>query len=191
MTITRRSTLRDVALAVGHAMTRRGIRAVLTGGACATIYSEGRYISADLDFILDGRVRQVDLDAAMGDVGFQRDADRYVHPRSPFWVEFPRGPLAVGGDPNVRPVDLRGPAGRTLALSPTDACRDRLAAFYHWDDRQSLAVAAEIASRQRVKLGTIRTWSDREGYPDRFEEFLREVSKKKSRRPLQQRRAHR
>ena len=100
-------------------------------------------------------------------------------------------PLAVGSDPNVRPVDLRGPAGRTLALSPTDACRDRLAAFYHWDDRQSLAVAAEIASRQRVKLGTIRTWSEREGHPDRFEEFLWEVSKKKSRRPLQQRRAHR
>ena len=182
MTITRRSTLRVVALAVGHALTRRGIRAVLTGGACATIYSEGRYTSTDLDFILDGRVRQVDLDAAMGDVGFQRDADRYVHPQSPFWVEFPRGPLAIGGDLNVRPVALPGTHSQTLALSPTDACRDRLAAFYHWDDRQSLAVAAEIASRQRVKLDAIRTWSDREGYPDRFEEFLRAVSKKKSRR---------
>lgn len=47
---------------------------------------------------------------------------------------------------------LRVGRGRTLALSPTDACRDRLAAFYHWSDRGGLAAAVAIAQRHRVNM---------------------------------------
>lgn len=194
MKITRRTLLRDVAVAVGETLRRGGIHAVLTGGACATIYSEGRYLSTDLDFILLSRTRQAQLDAAMTEVGFHREGDRYVHPQSPFWVEFPAGPLAIGGEHAVRPVEWRGRSGRTLALSPTDSCRDRLAAFYHWDDRQSLAVAAEVARRQDVDVDAIRVWSQREGHRDRFEEFLKEASRPTRSRPparMRRRRASR
>jgi hypothetical protein len=73
-----------------------------------------------VDFVLEGRVRLPDLDEAMAAAGFSRRGDRYEHPRSRFWVEFPRGPLAVGGDLELVPVAVRGSAGSTLALSPTD-----------------------------------------------------------------------
>lgn len=180
MKLTRRTPLRDVALAVGGALAGHGIRAVLTGGACASLHSEGSYLSEDLDFVLSGRVLPADLDRAMAAVGFTRQANRYVHPRSPFWVEFPRGPLAVGADLEIDPVWLEATDGRTLALSPTDSCRDRLAAFFHWSDRQSLAVAVEIAARNEIDLDRVRRWSAQEGHRDRFEEFLGEVARRNS-----------
>ena len=174
MTLTRRSTLADVAAVVGRALRAAAVPAVLTGGACATIYSAGAYQSADLDFILSGGTRKA-LDEAMGTVGFSRDGDRYVHPDARFFVEFPRGPLAIGDDFNIKPVALRLRRGTISALSATDACRDRLAAFYHWSDRSSLDVATEIAVRHRVGMLTIRRWSEREGFEDKFEEFRRTV----------------
>lgn len=176
MTITNRSPLREVALAVARALAEHGIRGVLTGGACASLHARGRYLSEDLDFILEGRVVVAELERAMASIGFVRRANRYVHPKSRFWVEFPRGPLALGADLEVRPVALGRASARLLALSPTDSCRDRLAAFYHWNDRQSLAVALEIAKRHEIDVDLIRRWSEREGHAARFEEFLRQLA---------------
>ena len=175
MTIGPRSTIADVAAAVAAALESAGFRAVLTGGACATIYSAGAYQSRDLDFILEAGGGQRALDRAMTSLGFQRQSDRYVHPKTTFFVEFPRGPLAIGDDTAIRPVRLAVPRGHTLALSATDACRDRLAAFYHWSDRQSLEAAVAIARRHRVNMRLIAAWSAREGAGDRFEEFRRAV----------------
>ncbi|KAB2969836.1 MAG: hypothetical protein F9K18_00710 [Thermoanaerobaculia bacterium] len=131
MKITARSTLETVAIAVGDALAENGIRAVLTGGACAGIYSGRLNSSQDVGFVLEGRVAPSSLDAAMATLGFSRQGSCYVHPESPLWVEFPRGPLAVGADLDLRPVPLRSANPRTPALSPTDSCRDRLAAFFH------------------------------------------------------------
>lgn len=177
--ITANSALETVAVSVGEALADRGIRAVLTGGACAGIYSGGLYSSQDVDFVLEGRVELSTLDAVMASLGFARRGNRYVHPESPFWVEFPRGPLGVGADLDVRPVPLRVSDRTTLALSPTDSCRDRLAAFFHWSDRQSLAVAVEIAHRNEVDLARIRRWSAAEGQDARYEEFAQELARRR------------
>lgn len=171
----RRPSLAAVAITVGDALRRHGIRAVLTGGACASLYTRGTYQSVDVDFIVSGPVTQAALDAAMGSVGFRRRRDRYVHPRLPFYVEFPRGPLAVGRDYRIRPVERARGRARTLALSATDSCRDRLAAFYHWGDRQSLEVAVAIAARNPINLAAIRRWSARERSAGLFEEFILEL----------------
>ena len=177
--LTVRSTLRQVALAVGAALERHGIGAVLTGGACASLHSRGAYTSLDLDFVATGPVSRGRLDGAMADVGFKRSGDRYLHPAVSFWVEFPRGPLAVGGDHKITPVDVEGRGGRVSMLSATDSCRDRLAAFYHWDDRQSLEVAVQIARLQEVNMATIRRWSRSEGAGEKLDEFLRRVKRRR------------
>jgi hypothetical protein len=67
-------------------------------------------------------------------------------------------------------------------LSATDSCRDRLAAFYHWRDRESLRVAVWIALAQRLDMERIRRWSAGEGFLPQFEEFLAEVRRVRSRR---------
>lgn len=179
MKFTASTALETVAVTVGAALASRGIRAVLTGGACAGIYSGGLYSSQDVDFVLEGPVELPKLDAVMASLGFARSGNRYVHPESPFWVEFPRGPLGVGADLDVQPVSLRSSNRTTLALSPTDSCRDRLAAFFHWSDRQSLAVAVEIAHRNAVDLARIKRWSASEGHQARFEEFEREIERRR------------
>lgn len=182
MTLASRSSLAEVAAAVATALDRAGIVAVLTGGACATLYTGGTYQSNDLDFIVRSGGARRALDAAMASIGFARNGDRYVHPASPFFVEFPRGPLAIGDDVHITPVAVKLGGGTVLALSPTDACRDRLAAFYHWSDRQSLQVAVEIALAHRVNMKTIRDWSTREGHVDRHDEFRRELDKRRQQR---------
>jgi hypothetical protein len=170
--LTARSSLADVAVAVGDALRRAGIRAVLTGGACAHLYSGGTFQSRDADFVLGAPCSREDLDRAMATVGFRRDRDRYLHAAVSFFVEFPRGPLGIGEDVRIRPVWRKRRAAKTLALSATDTCRDRLAAFYHWNDRQSLAVAVAIALRHRIAFSKVREWSRREGHLDEYAAFL-------------------
>ena len=164
-----------VAVAVGDALRRAGIRAVLTGGACASLHTAGRYSSVDADFVLIGEVVRRQLDDALAPLGFVRSGDRYVHADSEFYVEFPRGPLAIGGDHAIRPLEYASGSRRCLALSATDSCRDRLAAFYHWNDQQSLDVAVQIALSNRLGWRRIRRWSEAEGNVPRYEEFLREL----------------
>ncbi|MEP7027283.1 MAG: hypothetical protein ABI960_01690 [Candidatus Eisenbacteria bacterium] len=158
-------------MTVGDALRRAGIHAVLTGGACASLHSRGGYSSVDADFVLTGEVQRNQLDQALAALGFNRSGDRYVHPEIVFYVEFPRGPLAIGGDDRVSPIEFVSGRHRCLALSATDSCRDRLAAFYHWNDRQSLAVAVRIAATNRIRWSVIERWSAAEGFSDRYGEF--------------------
>lgn len=169
------STLGEVARAVAGALEKAGIRAVLTGGGIAAIHTRGDYKSEDLDFILQSETTRAELEAALETVGFERVRDHYENPKTRFFVEFPRGPLSIGRDVRIQPVEVRVGRGRVLALSPTDSCRDRLAAFYFWNDGQSLEVAVQIARRAGVDLAAIRRWSESEGMGKRFREFERRV----------------
>jgi hypothetical protein len=173
------SSLEQVAAAVAAAFKAAGIRAVLTGGAAAVIHTGGEYQSEDLDFILESSASQERLDEVLAELGFSRKRDHYVHPSSRFFIEFPRGPLSIGRDIRIRPVEARVGRRRILALSATDSCRDRLAAFYHWNDRQSLQTAVRIARRHRVDLEIIRSWSIGEGMGAKFDEFRRELGRRR------------
>jgi hypothetical protein len=167
------TALSTVAMAVGDALRRAGIRAVLTGGACASLHSRGGYSSVAADFILVGEIERDRLDAALAGLGFRRAGDRYVHTDTEYYVEFPRGPLAIGADDRVRPVEHVLGRLRCLTLSATDSCRDRLAAFYHWNDLQSFDAAVRVAMRNRIRWSVIRMWSKAEGFLERYEEFVR------------------
>jgi hypothetical protein len=173
--LTSTSTLPEVAVAVGAQLRRHGITAVLTGGACVSVYTDGSYVSKDADFVIQGRVQQAALDSALGELGFTRKGGRYVHPGVEFYLEFPPGPLAIGADLSIRPTEVSMAGDVALALSPTDSCRDRLAAFYHWRDRQSLRLAVAVARHQAVDLEAIRKWSRAEGSLEDYEEFLTEL----------------
>ena len=171
MALSAKSSLKEFSITVGSALRAQGIRAVLTGGACASIYTGGKYMSGDADFILRGRVDRRALDEALHRLGFGREGDRYVHRSSRFFVEFPAGPLAIGGDVNIEPVEIRLRDKVALALSATDSCRDRLSGYFHWQDRESLAVAIEIAVRNEIDWHAVKSWSEKEGAIEGFEDF--------------------
>jgi hypothetical protein len=180
--IDEKSTLQEVAAVVSEALEAAGIRAVLTGGGIATIHSRGDYMSEDLDFIVQSAPTRAQLDAALRPIGFVRRRDHYEHAISPFFLEFPRGPLSIGRDLAVQPERVSVGRRHLLGLSPTDSCRDRLAAFYFWNDRQSLDVAVRIALRSAVDLKLIRQWSEAEGHTTRFGEFDRLLTEGRRRR---------
>lgn len=58
-------------------------------------------------------------------------------------------------------------------LSPTDCCRDRLAAFLFWDDFAGLtqALAVALARQEEIDLEAVRDWCKRERAPKKFEIF--------------------
>jgi hypothetical protein len=178
--LTRISSLKQVAIAVGSALRKHGVHGVLTGGACANVYTKGGYVSGDVDVVLGGRVTQATLDEVMDSVGFKRSGDRYMHPGVDYFVDFPPGPLAIGSDVMIRPVTIKSGADAALGLSATDSCRDRLAGYFYWKDRQSFETAVQIAMVNRVNLDVIRAWSKKEGRLDSFEEFLSELDRRRA-----------
>ena len=182
MKLNEKSTLQDVAVAVSQALETAGIRAVLTGGGIATIHTRGDCKSEDLDFIIQSGPTQAQLDAALKNIGFERSGDHYEHATTRFFVEFPPGPLSIGRDIAIRPEQVKVGRSRVLALSPTDSCRDRLAAFYFWNDRQSLDVAVRIGLREKIDLDAIQRWSETEGMADRFREFERLLDRRRGRK---------
>ena len=56
-------------------------------------------------------------------------------------------------------------------FTPTDSVKDRLAAFYHWNDIQSLDQALMVAKEQNIDLIEIKKWSKGEKSIEKFERF--------------------
>ena len=164
------------ALVCSH-LEENGIRVTLTGGACVSIYTDNRYESMDLDFVEEMPVTRRKLKRALEEIGFTERSRYFVHPDTEFFLEFPSGPLSVGEEPMGEIVELTFPTGRLRLISPTDCVKDRLAAFYHWNDRQSLEQALLVARDQEVDLLEVRNWSEREGELGKFESFFSALSK--------------
>lgn len=169
--ITQATTIEALAALVCESLARGGIHAVLTGGAVVSIYTDNEFQSHDLDFISASGRKELDL--AMSALGFSRGAGRhYVHPATDFIVEFPSGPLMVGGTPVTRHAERPTPHGVIRLLTPTDAVKDRLAGFLHWSDRQNLEQALALCRAQSVDLDDVKRWAAHEGQAERFAVFL-------------------
>lgn len=74
-------------------------------------------------------------------------------------MEFPVGLVMIGDAPVTEVARHITPAGAVRLLTPTDAVKDRLAAFLHWSDRQGVEQAVQIVRRQTVDLGKVDGWA--------------------------------
>jgi hypothetical protein len=175
MTIIVSTSLRDVAFVVCTALHREGVTAVLTGGSAATVYAPDAYQSRDLDFIVGFRSQGADAAGALANLGYRLVGDHYEHTENPLLLEFPKGPLAVGGDLIREWETLRDGELLLHIIKPTDCCRDRLAGFLFWNDRGSLdqAVAVARAQSDLVNIEAVRAWCDSENHAEKFAEFQR------------------
>ncbi len=169
------SSLTDLAFVVCTALDRQGFHAVLTGGSAATYYAPEAYQSGDLDFVIT--LKGTGGEAALAALGFTRKGDFYRHPRSPFLLEFPKGPLAVGDELIHSWSTVRRGDEVLYVLSPTDSCRDRLASFLFWSDFSGLeqAIAVFHARAHEVDLHVIEDWCRREGHSKKFGLFASRV----------------
>jgi len=112
---------------------------------------------------------------ALAKIGFEPPRSRYFrHPQCPhLFLEFLRGPVEIGEQYPVIPMEIEMD-GRTLRLlSPTDSVKDRLAGYIHWKSRANFDQALLICLRQRsrVDMNAVRDWCVGEGGLAAFEEL--------------------
>lgn len=169
----------EVAGLVCKALSDAGIIVTLTGGACVAIWSAGLYVSHDLDFVEEGPVPRRKVQAALKPLGFTPKGRHFVHPDTSFFVEFPTGPLMVGDERVERVSERATSAGLLRLLTPTDCVKDRLAAFFHWNDRQALEQALLVANTQQVDVDDIRRWSQSEGHAESYAQFEKRLKRRR------------
>jgi hypothetical protein len=176
------STLADVCFAVASALQEASIEAVLTGDGAATIYAPEVRTSLDADFVLRRAIKSADLAAALAPLGFRPAATRgmFEHPDSPFTIDFPKGPLAVGGDYVQATSTLTRGETQLRILTPTDCVKDRLAHFFFWDDRTALQAAVGVARSSHaseIDYDELEKWTAKENtagtdFRPKLEQFL-------------------
>lgn len=168
-------TLEDFAGFVSEGLRQRGIDTILVGGACVTIYSKNRYQSYDLDYIAYDDMKKIKK--ALKEMGFTEENKYFRHPGCQWFVEFVSPPVAVGNEPIREFNKVETPFGKIQLLRPVDCVKDRLASFYHWNDKQSLEQAINICLEQDIDLNEIERWSLQEEKPEKFQIFLSRVKK--------------
>jgi hypothetical protein len=178
LNITRNASLREVSFIVCTALHNGGMEAVLTGGSAATVYAPQAYQSHDMDFVVTFQSHAVDARSILVSLGYREVQDHYEHASNILVLEFPKGPLAVGGELVGSWNTLREGEMLLHIIAPTDSCRDRLAGFMFWNDRGSLTQAVAVARAQRgaIDLDVIRRWCGKEGKSEAFLELERALS---------------
>ncbi len=172
----RNMTLAELAAYVQTQLRTEEIEVVLSGGATVSFYSSNQYVSKDVDLINVRFIKRSKVKAAMEKIGFQEQGRYFSHPDSKFLVEFPDGPLSVGEEP-VRKIDeVQLSTGLLRVISPTDCVKDRLCAFYFWNDQQGLAQAILVTKSQNVDLDEIKRWSQVEGKAEEFKIFKSKIA---------------
>ncbi|TET34061.1 MAG: hypothetical protein E3J69_06750 [Anaerolineales bacterium] len=156
-------------------LSAKGIDVVLSGGAVVAIYTNGRYVSGNLDFVNRYFVKRSVIKSAIEELGFKEAGRHFEHHDTEYFVEFPPGPLAIGEEYNIKIDEFEMETGILRLISPTDCVKDRLVWYYHDGDRQCLSQAILVAQDHQIDIDKIREWSDGEGKLEEFEEIEAEL----------------
>lgn len=178
MTDVSKFSIVELAALVCESLRKEGLQATLSGGACAAIYSNNRYVTGDLDFVVNYVWPENDkiIERVMSGLGFKKSGRIFVNKSIAYSIEFPPGPLSIGEEYQVKPVELKVKTGNLSLLSPTDAIKDRLTGYFYGNDAQCLEQAVMICRMNKVKMNDIREWAKKEGRPDKFREFERRIT---------------
>lgn len=105
-------------------------------------------------------------------LGFNEKNGCFFRSDCPWFIEFVSPPVAIGGETVRDFASVSMPTGTVKMLSPLDCIKDRLAAYYHWNDLQSLDQALDVAVEIiPLDLGIIEQWSIKEGQSKKYAEF--------------------
>ena len=77
----------------------------------------------------------------------------------------------MGEEPVKEVSEFELATGTLKVLSPTDCVKDRLCAFYFWNDLQGLEQAVLVAKSWQVDLKEIKRWSKVEGKEKEYKTF--------------------
>lgn len=162
--------LKELACLIYETLKNKGIDAVLVGGACVSIYSQNRYQSFDLDFVAYEELKTIEK--ALEELGFKRTGRCFVHDNCRYLIDFVNPPISIGHESIHHFKTLKTDVGSLQLLTPTDCAKDRLAAFFHWNDKQAFEQALLVARSHSIDLTNLKRWAKAEGYEKKLDEFL-------------------
>lgn len=165
----------ELAAYIQDSLLKNGIKVVLSGGSAVSFYSSNQYVSKDLDLINTSFTKRSKIRSAMEEMGFHEQGRYFLNADTPFFVEFPDGPLSVGEEQVMEISEFKLKTGTLRILSATDCVKDRLCAFYFWNDQQGLAQAVLVARSQTVDLMEIKRWSKVEGKELEFKVYKKKL----------------
>ena len=167
--------IKGLAGIISKQLNKNGIDAVLVGGACVSIYSKNKYMSDDLDYISFNTIKEIK--PCLEEIGFKQEApNRFVNDDCEFYIEFLAPPVSIGNETSIKNFNtMNTKNGKITLLTPTDCVKDRLAAYYHWNDPQSFEQALLVAKKQKINIKNIESWSKKESKLKEFRKFQKEL----------------
>ncbi len=167
----------ELAAIISVHLQKNGIEAVLVGGACVSLYSDNQYMSYDIDLITASPIKRIE--PVLKKLGFKNTGGRlFENSRCRFLIDFPAPPVSIGDEPVLKFNHLKTRFGTICLLTPTDCVKDRLAAYFFWNDRQSLDQAVMVAKRNKINMADIKRWSEKQGAREKHESFRKKCGRK-------------
>ena len=167
-----------VAAAISSAFEKKGIRAVLVGGAVVEYYTAGGYTTVDIDMILPPLEKQ-EIETVMKELGFVRFEDyrHWLHPHIPIPVEFPPGPLQIGHLLIQEVNEIEIEKIKLKILKVEDILLDRLIMAQEWKDLQAQIQAEMLmyAHYSEIDWPYVHRKSSQLGILKLFQEIQRKV----------------
>ncbi len=152
-------SLVEVAATVATHLRTHGIEVVVVGGSAITLHVPEVYTSMDIDFAVTSGSDRRTIVRALGEIGFQQEGRIFVHPDTVYPLDFVADTPYIDQEPVHDFAEITTSVGSVRVYHLEDAIADRIAAFLHWSDSQSLDVAERSAAAARDHL----TWERIEG----------------------------
>ena len=161
----------QLAVTISEHLKDFGIEVVLVGGLAVSCYTDNKFLTKDIGMVDITYSKPKTLNQAMAKLGFRKEHRHFVSDNTDIVVEFPSAPLAVG-DEHIQEYDVLTTATGSLPiLKAEDLIKDRLSAYFHWQDRQSLAQALGIMLIHGVNPISVHELVLREASSGEFEKL--------------------
>lgn len=139
-----------MAAEASRVLTDAGIPVAVVGGSAVTLHAPDVYTSNDIDFAaLRGTTRRAFANAVRP-IGFAPSGRDFVHRDTPYTLDLVADTPYIDQRPITKFATIRTRLGPVTVYRFEDALADRIAAFVHWGDLESLEVA-ERALRMQLK----------------------------------------
>lgn len=175
------TSITELAGIIAEHLQLQGIEVVLVGGLAVEIYTENLYLTKDIDMVNTNYQPPKLIHKAMAELRFHKQGRVYVNATTNITVEFPSAPLSVG-DELIKSTTHKRVANKNIPiLKVEDVVKDRLAAFIHWQDRQSLIQATAILIKHYLNPTLFKKFCMREGTAEHYkmlEKLYRQASEK-------------
>jgi hypothetical protein len=162
----------EIAAIIANHLEGCGISVVLVGGLAVEFYSENLYLTRDIGMVDTSYQSSTTMQQAMRAIGFLKQGRVYVNETTNVSVEFPGAPLSVGEELIQKTTTVDTSAGKIPILLAKDVIKDRLAAYFHWNDRPSLVQALAVANKHGIDEQELREFCQREGRAGAYIEFI-------------------